>query len=150
MRQRLINVTKKFFVLFLIGILYLIWCRVTGIHIPCLFRMKTGLYCPGCGVTDMFVALSKLEFIEAFNFNPVIFTLSPIWCVMIFFVVRRYILSGEFKINNLESIIIWLSIACLIIFSLIRNIGNYHNFLYKTCNCGKYFAILPNFVFHIF
>lgn len=60
-----------------IGVLYLFWVRLTGLAIPCVFRKITGWLCPGCGITTLFVCLSRLDFQGAFQANPFLFATAP-------------------------------------------------------------------------
>ncbi len=62
----------------LLGILYLIFIELTGIMIPCPFKLLTGLECPGCGVTHMFVHMAHLDFEAAFYDNPFLFVTWPL------------------------------------------------------------------------
>lgn len=41
----------------------------------CWFRKKLGLYCPGCGGTRMVQSILKLDFYQAFRYNPLVFVL---------------------------------------------------------------------------
>ena len=61
-----------------IGVLYLFWVRTTGLGIPCLFREVTGWLCPGCGITTLFVCLSRLDIQGAFQANPFLFVTAPL------------------------------------------------------------------------
>ena len=54
--------------------------------IPCVFNLITGYYCPGCGITRMFISIYKLDFYQAtvnnillgFSNNPQILTIYRI------------------------------------------------------------------------
>lgn len=60
------------------GVLYLVWLRLGGPGIPCPFHLATGLLCPGCGVTTMLVALSRLDFQGAFAANAFLLCTLPL------------------------------------------------------------------------
>lgn len=60
------------------GVLYLIWLRLGGPGIPCPFHLVTGFLCPGCGITTMLVALSRLDIQAAFRANPFLFCTLPL------------------------------------------------------------------------
>ena len=48
------------------GLFYLLICNLAGRPlIPCMFHQITGLYCPGCGVSRMCLALFRLDFVSA-------------------------------------------------------------------------------------
>lgn len=53
----------------------------------CPFRFLTGISCPGCGISRALMSLLKLDFADAFHFNPVIFAM-PVFAVL-FFVFRK-------------------------------------------------------------
>ena len=56
-------------------IIFLFLNKVFNFTIPCLFHEITNLYCPGCGITRMFLSLFKLDFYQAFRYNPLVFIL---------------------------------------------------------------------------
>ena len=56
---------------------YLIWLRMGGPAVPCLFHLVTGLDCPGCGITRMFLAASRMDFEGALRANPFLFLTFP-------------------------------------------------------------------------
>lgn len=60
------------------GALYLVWLRLGGPGIPCPFHLVTGLLCPGCGVTTMLVALSRLDVRAAFAANAFLLCTLPL------------------------------------------------------------------------
>ena len=62
---------------------YYIFVRITGLSIPCVFHEITGLKCPGCGITHMFVNAAQSEWKAAFLSNPLLFVLFPLFCVFI-------------------------------------------------------------------
>jgi len=47
------------------------WLMVRG-KMPCMFRMLTGLYCPGCGGTRAVKALLTGHFWRSFLYHPVV------------------------------------------------------------------------------
>ena len=50
-RGRLKADLKKLGILLIIGVLYAIWCNITGLGIPCIFNLLFKIKCPGCGMT---------------------------------------------------------------------------------------------------
>ena len=50
----------------------------------CILKLTIGFPCPGCGMTRAMLALLRLDFIKAFEYNPFIFAL-PIVVVCIAF-----------------------------------------------------------------
>ena len=51
------------------GLLYGYVLIPLGLRMPCPFRLVTGLRCPGCGVTDVCLALLHGRFLEAPGYN---------------------------------------------------------------------------------
>lgn len=74
-------------VYYLFGVPILIFFD-TDILFPCLISLLTGHRCPGCGITTAFIDLLKLDFIEAFNSNPLIYIVLP---VLIYYFVSDFI-----------------------------------------------------------
>ena len=54
---------------FLTAALFLALLVKLGISLPCIFYQITGLQCPGCGNTRAAMALLRLDFAAAFEYN---------------------------------------------------------------------------------
>lgn len=61
-----------------LGVGYLIWLKLTDLAIPCMFRKVTGWLCPGCGITTLILALTRLDFRGAFRANSFLFVTGPL------------------------------------------------------------------------
>lgn len=123
MKERLHEEIKKLIALLVIGFLYLLFVLATGVRIPCIFNLVTGLQCPACGITRMLVSVSKLDFISAFHYNPVLFVTLPVILGCLINERITYIRKGYNKLNPFCSFFLWLETAILIIYGIIRNIG---------------------------
>ena len=98
------------------GILYIF----TKQGLPCIFHKITGLYCPGCGITRMFISLFKLNIYQAFRYNPLVFILL-IMSTLYFLVDSLKYGITKAHINLPKSIYIILLII-VIGFGILRNI----------------------------
>ncbi|WP_209972330.1 DUF2752 domain-containing protein [Paenibacillus eucommiae] len=97
------------------GFLYLkVWLPVTNIAIPCVFHEVTGLYCPGCGITRAALSLLRLDFVQAFRYNPLVFILLPLY--VIYFIAKKK--QMRLVSNGIMTIMLILTLA----FGLLRNI----------------------------
>ena len=74
---------KTFLIILTLGFIYLLIGEALHIVIPCVFFEVTGLYCPGCGSTRMLKSIIKLDFYQAFRFNPFLFILFPFALVLL-------------------------------------------------------------------
>lgn len=121
MRNRRKKVIRNALIILLIGALYGTFTMITGIGIPCPFHSLTGLKCPGCGTSRMFLSLFKLDIRSAFSYNQAVFCLLP---VILFTMIRKiylYIKTGSSK-DHLTDILIWIMVPSLMLFGIIRNI----------------------------
>lgn len=59
---------------FLIAIYYALY-KTVGIALPCPWHMLTGWHCPGCGMTRLVASLITGDFVQAFRYNPLLFSL---------------------------------------------------------------------------
>ncbi|MBQ9833761.1 MAG: DUF2752 domain-containing protein [Bacilli bacterium] len=87
--------------------------------IDCLFHKITGYYCPGCGITRMIFSIIKLEFYQAFRYNPLVFIM------LIFFVfcqVINIILKRNYKKITFKKEYALLLLVVVILFGIMRNI----------------------------
>ena len=74
-KARAETVAKRYALLLALGVAYLIFCRTTGLSLPCPFHVMTGLDCPGCGITRLMLSLSEGDLAAAFHANEAIFIL---------------------------------------------------------------------------
>ena len=113
---------KKYLIIILILLIYFVIGKITGFYIPCPIHKITGLYCPGCGITRMFIYISKLDFYHAFRSNMLLFILFPF--ALLLFIDNLYSIVKNKrpyyqKINNK----VWyILIIILVIYGILRNI----------------------------
>jgi len=113
---------RFYIILFVLLIVYLIVGKLFNIYIPCPIHFITGLYCPGCGITRMLFSMIKLDFYQAFRYNPLLFIL--------FFPAFVYFINYLYSLyKNIDSwykktprIVWYIIIALLVIFGIVRNI----------------------------
>lgn len=105
-----------------LGLVYALWVRLTGLAIPCVFHTVTGLLCPGCGVTRMCLALLRLDLAEAWEANTVLLLMLPVLTVLGIRMAVRYIRVGSTVGPKWEDAVIWVMIALLIIWGVVRNL----------------------------
>lgn len=113
------SILKIYSVILIIGIVYFIILKTTNIAIPCAYYSMTGMLCPGCGITRMFLNMSKLEFADAFFCNPVVFVLMFVWIIISVFCFigkPKFISNSKFLFT-----IMYISIVSLAFFGIIRN-----------------------------
>lgn len=108
----------NFIFLFLIAlIIYFLINLKWHIYIPCIFHELTGLYCPGCGITRMFFALLKLDFINAFHYNPLVFIM------LLGYIFYKVIsLRTPVKLPKYFSLIL---LVIVVLFGVLRNIDTF-------------------------
>lgn len=74
---------KALIFVFILGLAYACLVRYTSFCIPCFFNTITGLKCPGCGITHVFLSLMKFDLHGAYLANPFLLISSPILIVII-------------------------------------------------------------------
>lgn len=119
MKKKLLDNTY-FVVTFTIILVYGILYAFTKKGLPCIFHKITGLYCPGCGITRMFVSIFKLNIYQAFRYNPLVFILLIISLFYLLVDALKYKIS-KVHIALPKSIYIVLLII-VIGFGILRNI----------------------------
>ena len=121
-KKRIKKVLTVSAILLAVGVLYVLLCTYTSFRIPCLFRLITGFKCPGCGVTGMCLSLLKFDFESAFLHNRILTLMLPFGAVITACYLYRYIKSGEKMLGKSSRVIVFLMIAILLVFGIIRNI----------------------------
>lgn len=109
MRTKILKIYGGFL---FVGIIYFIWIQATNIYIPCFYFLTTGLLCPGCGTTRMFLSLIQLDFAGAFAHNPVAFLLFFVWnliALLSFWGKPSFVKQGRFLygVFAVSVIILW-------------------------------------------
>ncbi|MBO4235653.1 MAG: DUF2752 domain-containing protein [Firmicutes bacterium] len=121
-KQRFNRILKEIAVILGLGIAYFIFVSITGLYIPCPFRIVTGRLCPGCGISHYFVHMAHLDFKEAFSANQYIFVFVPLAIPYWLFKTYKYIKTGETKYSKIEIVILAIALISAIAFGIIRNI----------------------------
>ena len=94
-KSRLKGVVIKYSAILLVGVAYLVFVLCTGLRIPCPFYEITDLKCPGCGISRMFAALARLDFIAAFKYNPFVFITGPLLVTYLVLCETEYVKHGS-------------------------------------------------------
>lgn len=126
-RQSLFKPSNITLVLVAVGFVAL--TRIFNIETPCPFYKITGLHCPGCGITRMFLAILQLNFYQAFRYNPLVFCLLP-FATLLFvdYVIRSFKnISGSLYTRLPDQLWSILLIIALV-YGILRNVP-FFNFL---------------------
>lgn len=121
-RRRLIKLCLTIAGIGAAGLLYALFVSVTGIGIPCVFRLVTGLKCPGCGVSRMCMALLHLDFKTAWHSNPAVMAMLPLGTAVALDVCVRYVRTGRVATGRASGVAVIFMIAVLVVFGVLRNI----------------------------
>ncbi len=73
----------------------------------------------------MFISIFKLDFYQAFRYNPLCFILLPIIIPYILYLVYMWVFNKTNKINKYVDKVILVITVLLIIYGIIRNIDTY-------------------------
>ena len=105
-----------------LGLGYALWVRLTGLAVPCLFHAVTGRLCPGCGVTQMCLALLRWDWAAAWEANPVLLMMLPVLTVIGVRMAARYVRAGVTVAPKWESAVLWAMTTLLIVWGVVRNL----------------------------
>jgi len=124
LKDRIHKRIRLYAAVLLLGSVYCVWVRFTGLGIPCPIRMITGWKCPGCGITTLFVRLFKLDIHGAFEANSFLFLTLPFLAAELVFSEACYFrgdLIGK-KARTVNTVATCIYLVCLIAFGISRNI----------------------------
>ena len=105
------------------GALYVAVIHSFGIGIRCPFERITGLSCPGCGVSGMFLCLLHGDLSGAFHSNPLTFCLLPGFLGLGIWLTRQYLRFGYLKTGRYLDIALILLIGVYLVFGVWRNLA---------------------------
>jgi hypothetical protein len=115
----------SYLVFLFLFIFYFIIGHYTGLYIPCIFHLVTGLWCCGCGGTRMFISIFKGNFKQAFYYNQLLFISLPLFIFFYLDLLLSFIIKKEPLYKKVPNWIYYIYIVILIIFMIIRNIFPY-------------------------
>jgi len=120
-KERLYSLIKKTVIFLAVGLAYFLFVQLTGIGIPCMIKLVSGKYCPGCGVSRMLISILKLDFAAAAKYNYLLFCLLPLAIV---WGIRRaylYVKYGNTPLSKTETVILYIVLVLTIAFWILRN-----------------------------
>lgn len=114
------TVVKAYLWILGIGGAYVLWIKRTGTGIACVVNASTGLLCPGCGCSRMFLALLRLDLGAAWRHNAVVLVLFFLWNLIagaVFWGKPAFARKPAFLYGALFA-----SIGVLAVFGIVRNL----------------------------
>ncbi len=121
-KKRAVRLLIFYAALLAVGLIYALICRLLGGGIPCVFHTLTGLYCPGCGITRMFLCLLRGDLMSAWLYNPAVLLLLPAFAAVFVHLSKRYVKDGTLAPRKWASILMYCMIGVLLAFGVLRNI----------------------------
>lgn len=103
------------------GFVYYLIVSATGKGIPCFLYSVTGMQCPTCGITRMFVHLFQGDISSAFKDNQFMFFVWPYSVGEILYVIYKGVLQEEISKKNF--IFLYIIVGFAVVFCIIRNTG---------------------------
>lgn len=103
-------------------LLYYLLNLYTGLAIFCPIHKFTGFYCPGCGITRLLFSLIKLDFYQAFRYNPLVFILIIIG---ILYQLIKLILKKFNIYITIPNYIWYILLILVIIYGILRNVPEF-------------------------
>lgn len=92
-----------------------------GFFPDCPFRLLTGLNCPGCGTTRGLHRLLHGDLVGAFQFNPLMMLLLPIFLYAFVRHTTAVFRDRPIKSNQLDPRFIWMFFVVVMSFWVFRN-----------------------------
>lgn len=122
MKKRLLKSLLTAGIVLAAGLGYYAFIKLTGLGIPCLFNLITGLHCPGCGASRMCIALLQLDFATAFQSNAYLMVIVPVLLVLGAGKWAQYLKNGRTVTGRWETPFYIVLLAGALIFGLLRNL----------------------------
>ena len=124
-KQRYLTLLKKALPLLILGFGYYLFVRLSGHGIPCIIKAVTGAYCPGCGISRMFVALIGGNIKAAASYNLLALSFLPLGIIWGIWKAAGYIKTGEVPAHKAETIIWIILFIITVAFWIMRNLPQF-------------------------
>ena len=105
-------------IIIVVGIVYYFINRFTGFGLKCAFHELTGLKCPSCGITHMFIDLAAGDPAAAFRDNQFMFCTWPLIAAEIIYLLYKH--ESREDIPRWNIIVIGIFTALLCTFGIYR------------------------------
>ena len=113
------DLVKRTGIIALLGLAYGCFADITGISVPCPVRNLTGVLCPGCGITTLFLSVAHGYLQSAKQANAFIFYTLPLLIVFCYYGVIASHNRVSYIVNRF---LMPLYLVALIAFGIYRNI----------------------------
>ena len=120
-KMRLGRILSKTALVCGIGLAYAGFTSLTGWGIPCWIHAMTGLHCPGCGISRMFLALLRLDLVAAARYNLFVLCLLPVGLMLFPYKARQYVKTGTTHMGFAEKVGYIIVFVLCIGFFVLRN-----------------------------
>lgn len=120
-KKRMRELIIKYATVLAVGMGYWLFVKLTGWGIPCISRLITNKYCPGCGISRMFMALMRLDIVAAARYNLLVLCLLPFFLVLLVYKSVLYIKDGGSKMGKPEMVFYVIAFILAIAFAILRN-----------------------------
>lgn len=114
------NIIVIYSVIFLLGGFYTVIIKTTGFSFSCFYHDLTGLYCPGCGITRMFLAIMDFNIPLALHQNLAAFIIITFWVlysILRFIGKPAFLSSQKFTFTSY-----YICLALIVIWAFLRNV----------------------------
>ena len=122
LKKRIGRVALAVALFFFAGFAYAAFIGLTGWRIPCLFRLVTGLKCPGCGITHSSVCFMKFDFQGMIQYNlfaPAILVYTG-WVFA--YTSIHYIRTGKYRLGTGVTAVDIIFLTGFLLWWVVRNI----------------------------
>lgn len=124
-KGRFFIILKNVLYVLLIGTAYFVFVKLTGWSLPCIFHKIFNLYCPGCGISRMFLALFALDFKLAAQSNLFVFVFFVPVLVFMFFRAKKFVFQGNTSYSKTENVLVIITTVLAVLFGILRNVPSF-------------------------
>ena len=124
-KARFDKLVKKMLFFLVLGLIYYLLVTLTDIKITCPIKAITQKYCPGCGITRMFLALARGDIRLAADYNLLVLCLLPFGIVWGIYRAIAYIKSDKTDFYMWENIMLVIFYLITVAFWVLRNLDQF-------------------------
>ena len=126
MKKRLLFVLLFWLAVGGIALVLLLRPEGSGFGLPCVVHRLTGLFCPGCGSSRALGSLLRLDFYQAFRWNPLVVMLLPFALFYLVWGSVSWVRVGRNTLDDrIPSKLLWAVLAAALVFFVLRNLPWY-------------------------